>query len=202
MSDAEESIDLGGERCEIVVDSGAVQQHSERGYRTIAIREEDIATLQFVSNQEMAPGTNYYSQVSKQISVVLKVLRFHMVRDGASRIAELATALEAATAECCAAKTKTVEDEKVIKDLKGLVEMHKSNANQHLVDIVNEKKIVADLRESALKTEVTIAKIRKEIGEQRWRDIAADPNDQKTVVGEKARIASLDLDDAHVRTQS
>jgi chromosome segregation ATPase len=201
MSDDEAPMDLEGvERCEIVVDSNAVQQHSEDGYRTIEIREEDIATLQFVNNQEMAPGTNYYNQVTKQVSVVLRVLRFHMVREGASRIAELAVALEAVQAECAALKTKTVEGDKVIAALKTDLDMQARYANQHLLNLVNEKKIVADLREAALKMEATIAKIRKEIGEQRWREITADPSDQKGIAAEKARIASLDLDDAQART--
>jgi chemotaxis receptor (MCP) glutamine deamidase CheD len=127
-----------------------------------------------------------------------------MVRDGASRIAELAGTLEAVEAERDALKVKVVEGDKVIAALKTDLDMRARNQNQHLVDLVNEKKIAADLREAALKTAEMIAKIRKEIGEQRWREITADPNDQKTVAAEKARIASLDLDDAQVaqvRTQ-
>ena len=46
----------------------------------------------------------------------------------------------------------------------------------------------------------TLAKIRKEIGEQRWREITTDLNDQKMIAAEKARIASIDLDDAEAQT--
>lgn len=188
------------ERCEVVVDSVAVESYSQRGYRTIEIRQEDISTVQYVNDQQVFSGNSYPTSISKQVPVVLRVLKFHMVRSGESRIGELSVMLDVSQAECEALKVKIAEGDKVIGALKSESEKITRNAERHLADLVNEQKIVTELRDTLRKMEETIAKIRKEIGEQRWRDITMDPSDQKMIAAEKARIASLDLDDAEVQT--
>ena len=81
------------EQSEIVVDSNMVESYSQRGYRTIEIREEDISSIQYLNDQQVLPGNSYTTTVTKQVPVVLRILRFHMVRDGESRIAELSVLL-------------------------------------------------------------------------------------------------------------
>ncbi len=184
------------ERSEVVVNSDEVETYSQRGYRTLDIREEDVSTVQSVNDQQVFSGNTYPTQVPKQVPVVLRILRFHMARRGASQIAQLSVMLESVQNECAALKTKVADGDKVISALKTGSDVSARTAEGHLVDLVNEKKLSADLRDSARKMEATVAKIRKEIGEQRWREITADPRDPKNVLGEKTRIASLDLDDA------
>ena len=188
------------ERCEVVVDSVAVESYSQRGYRTIEIREEDISTVQYVNDQQVLSGNSYPTTIPKQVPVVLRVLRFHMVRDGESHIAELSVLLESTEVERNALKDKVDEGDKVIAALKSESEKATQNSERHLKSAMSEQKLVVELRESLRKMEEMIAKIRKEIGEQRWRDITMDPSDQKMIAAEKARIASLDLDDAEVQT--
>jgi hypothetical protein len=190
------------ERCEVVVDSHEVEMYSQRGYRTIEIREEDIATIQNVNDNQMFPGNSYPTSFMKQVPVTLRVLRFHMVRDGESRIAELSVILEASQAECAAQKAEVLVGDKVIASLKSENERLTRVDAQHLANLVEEKKVVADLRTTLRKTEELISKIRKEIGEHRWREMTFDPSDRKVAEAEKARIASLDLDVAEIQIGS
>ena len=120
------------EQSEIVVDSNMVESYSQRGYRTIEIREEDISSIQYVNNQQVLPGNSYTTTVTKQVPVVLRILRFHMVRDGESRIAELSVLLESSQAECVAFRATIVEGDKTIAALKSEVEKATRNSERHL----------------------------------------------------------------------
>jgi len=182
------------ERCEVVVNSHQVEAYSQRGYRTVRVCYEEIFTTQFIDDQVFTQGSSYPTQVRKQVAAKVKVLLFHMVRDGASHIAELSVILEASQAECATLQAKVAEGDKVIVTLKSEMVRLTCKTDQHLLDFTNEQKLRTDLAQTLRKMEETVGKIRKEIGEQRWRDITFDPNDQKMDASEKARIVVLDLD--------
>lgn len=159
------------ERCEVVVDSRMVESYSQRGYRTIEIREEDIASTQFVTTQEILPNTSYPTQVNKQVPVTLRVLRFHMVKGAASRIAELSALLETANAGKDLLEKKDAENDKVIAILKSSSDALTRDIERRRADLEKELKTTAEQRERLCKMEGDIARFRKEIGEQRWREI-------------------------------
>jgi hypothetical protein len=164
----------GVERCEVVVDSNQVENYSQRGYRTIEIREEDVSTTQFINTQEILPNTSYPTQITKQVPVTLRVLRFHMVKDGGSRIAELTELVEAMRLNEESHAKKSAEHDKTIAGLKSSSESLTRDIERRRADLEKELKLTAELRERLRKMEGDIAKFRKEIGEQRWREITSD----------------------------
>jgi hypothetical protein len=163
------------ERDEVVVDSTQVAVMSGRGYRTIAIVDEEIATTLALNDSVMNPGMSYPTPVMKTVAVTQKILRFHMVRDGASHIAEFSAQLETAKAVEVSLDQKLEAARKENVQLKGSSDMLTRDIERCRAQLEEEQKITAEQRERLRKMEADIARFRKEIGEQRWRELCEEP---------------------------
>jgi hypothetical protein len=160
-------------RCEVVVDSSQVKQYNDLGFRTISVHEEDIRELVTLQDQVVPAGMSYSVCASHQELAKCKVLRFLMVKDGASRIAEIAASLESAKTERDRTLSSVAMHEKTIAQLKTANDALTQDIERRRVLLEKEKEEAAKLRSRFSVMEADVAKFRKEIGEQRWREITA-----------------------------
>jgi hypothetical protein len=166
---------LGQERSEIVVEASEVHRYSDLGYRTLEIREEEFSTIQNLMVQELAPGLSYPINVTKQAVGSSKVLKFFMVRSGVSRVAELSKELELEKRDHEMKRGTVCEQEKLIASLQSTSEQLKLDIERRRVELEKEMVEKEELKKRFRLMEVDIAKFRKEVGEQRWRELTAPP---------------------------
>ena len=169
----EDAKTLAKERCEVVVDSNQVADFSSRGYRTIEIRDEEICTHQYLSDQVVPDGTTYPVLVTKQVPVTTRLLKFFMVRDGESRIAELSKELDEHKADTKKLMADNTRHSSMIASLESTRESLKQDIERRRVLLEKELAEKEELKKRLRLMEGDIAKFRKEIGEQRWREITA-----------------------------
>ncbi len=160
-------------RCEVVVDSNSVKQYNELGYRTVSVHEEEICAPMTLYDNVLAAGMSYPTSVNRQELAKYKVLRFLMVKDGESRVAELADNLDAMKFERDGALSNVAAHEKTIAQLKSSSDALTQDIERRRVLLERETAETAKLRERLRTMEGDIAKFRKEIGEQRWREITS-----------------------------
>lgn len=158
-------------RSEVVVTSDEVVKYNEIGYRTIEICHEDITKMESGMEPIVIPGSSYPQSFPRSVPLVLRSLRFFMVRDGESRIIELskeAYEYKASAIELAAEVTKLQEQ---LASFKHGEESLRRNIEHHREALEEEQKAIKELRKRLYLMEGDIAKFRKEIGEQRWREV-------------------------------
>jgi hypothetical protein len=172
METKEESVE---ERCEVVVNSHEVATYSKRGYRTIAIVDEEFIASGLMNDHLMGQGMSYPTPVTKTVPMTQKILRFHMVKNASSRIAELSAEIDAMKTERANLDQKLIAAGKENVALKQGSDSLTRDIERRRVELEQYMKESGELRERLRKMESDISKFRKEIGEQRWREICEEP---------------------------
>jgi hypothetical protein len=163
-----------GERCEVVVDASQVETYSKLGYQTIQICDEQTSKLEFYTEHVVTPGGGSYPQpVSNSMPLAIKQLKFFMVKDGASRIAELSKELDECKASAKELVTTIVKHEGTIAGFTHNTEALKRDMERRRVALEEDENEIRALRKRLNLMEGDIAKFRKEIGERRWREITS-----------------------------
>jgi len=161
------------ERSEIVVNASEVEAFSKKGYRTVEICNQDVMSAGSASEHIPSPHGHggYPQQVYNTVPFALSQLKFFMVKDGKSCIAELSKELDECMASAKELVTKIVKHEGTIAGFKTNSEVLTRDIERRRLELEKEWKEKDELRKRLHLMEADVAKFRKEIGERRWREI-------------------------------
>lgn len=142
--------------------------------REILEEEEQVGGLTYQTN-EMHPQQGYSQSLQKTSPpVVLRRALFILERSRDVEIEALREAAKEASIEAKAADARATEVEKVAKDACVLVETYTNEIVVVRKELHRVSCLSAGLRSSNARLETDIAKLRKEIGESRFREILGE----------------------------